>query len=751
MRTKITAVVGVVVAVGVLALVSRSGDDSAVTVDPIEPVSNAAPSGAGGLAEPEATAETDPFTRIRLGDLGAPVTSSASCDRARGRAAELRAELALELTADDRAAAEQSVGDALARGQTEADGYDLFAGGAALEARFVAAAWGALEAAAREWRPAFVSNVGVYLLYLDRLDDAELKLRCARELDPRSPFTIEAQAMLAKKRSDCDDAKRLIALAVQLLPGDMNVRYTAGIVHHDCGDRARALQYLRAAERLMPDDETVREALRAVTATGDETLPREPDALDRLLDECLAFLDETVARAELASDYGNLVQAELYAGDWSDVDFAENARSHAASHRERIRTFEALAREGQSGSPEAFAWNQTVYACVDAYSEAAYDYEEVLVHTTPFMVMAAAMRMEPEVYARHYSKGFEDLRARTGRGWHGFSDLEYVLLDEDDRFEEALLSVDDALDSCLQATNNRAGRAACHRAWCGAAVPLWEAYRNGVAANMVRAEAGFADAAEDYGIYWLDYASRVSDFTARSVEALLPVPASPGAQRQQAEAIVQIARIRTDAMIEALAMRLGETYGSLQNALLAAPPEVLSAADSGPNGRGYLCPQDRPGEVPIDPPLDPFLEALKAATSGSADVAVDCEVSIGEFTVNVKPTRSGAEVKLSQRSSENNRISAAIVAKPGGRFGGEVSYSKGGVAPPVLGPVGVAAKATVKLWGEAGGGRAPSYGAQIEGKAGFGSELEGVGKAACYVFSAKARFDARAFADSLRA
>jgi hypothetical protein len=260
---------------------------------------------------------------------------------------------------------------------------------------------------------------------------------------------------------------------------------------------------------------------------------------------------------------------------------------------------------------------------------------------------------------------------------------------------------------------------------------------------MMSAEGGFADAAEDYGNYWLDYLQRVNDFASRSIEALQPIASPPGAQQQQADGIAQLVRIRTDGMTQFLVAKLGETNGFLQNALRYAPDEVLAAADSGPNGRGSLCTQQRPDDVAVDPPLDPFLEALAAAASGGVEgQPFDCEVKVGNFSVNVKAVGRGVEVKLSEKVGTDT--SAAVVAKPGARFGGEVSYSRSGSAH------GVAAKATVKLWGEAGGGRGASYGAQVEGKLGVGVTAGGQG-VSCYFVSAKATFNARAFADSLRA
>jgi hypothetical protein len=77
-----------------------------------------------------------------------------------------------------------------------------------------------------------------------------------------------------------------------------------------------------------------------------------------------------------------------------------------------------------------------------------------------------------------------------------------------------------------------------------------------------------------------------------------------------------------------------------------------------------------------------------------------------------------------------------------GRVGAEVSYSAAG------GSHGIVGDASVKIASRSGGGGQRELTAQLEGKVGAGINLKGI-EAACYPFSGKMTFNARAFADSL--
>jgi tetratricopeptide (TPR) repeat protein len=638
----------------------------------------------------------------------------------------LLAEFEAKVAPADRQAAAAVVREAAAKGQPEAEGYDLFAGGEMLKGNFTTAAWGALKAAGLAWKASFVANAAVYLSHLDRLDDADALLSCAGELDPRSPFVIEAQAMLALRRNDCDRAKERIALAVRLLPGDMNVRYSAGVIHHKCGDRAAALRYLRDAELLMPDDEVVKEAIKVVDPAS-ASRPRQPDALDRLVEECLAFLDEMEARGGITSDYYQAASREIWGPAHTPEDFARDLRQHAQDSRQEIARYVREARDERGGAPDPFAWNQVVYACVDAYTDAIYEYQRLYASPGRAVVLSAALGMDLVAYSSRCK---------------GQRDLEFVFLDEDKRFEEGIRPAAERLNACLNRGGTDAQRDACYRAFCDDALPVLKKYIANATANMAAAEAGFPGAAEDYANLILSYVDRGADYTARALKAMKPTPANADLGAQVARNIADLSKLRLDGSVEFTVARLSESHQTLRSALEYGPQELRAAADDDPErGKFRLCPQTRPDPVPVDPPIDPFLDALRAATTVEAGPNVfDCEVKAGAFSVQVKSSGGrDLSVKLSEKVGD---VSYGASVGTGGRVGGEVSYSQSASSH------GVAVKGSVKLWGEARRGGAVNYGAQVEGKMGVGVTYKGQGLA-CYLVSGKATFNARVFAARL--
>ncbi|MDQ3439729.1 MAG: hypothetical protein M3478_05205, partial [Planctomycetota bacterium] len=152
--------------------------------------------------------------------------------------------------------------------------------------------------------------------------------------------------------------------------------------------------------------------------------------------------------------------------------------------------------------------------------------------------------------------------------------------------------------------------------------------------------------------------------------------------------------------------------------------------------------QDGSPAVNMDEELDPFLAALKAATTVEYGMGLDCEVKIGGVGFSVKAKSvNDVQVGVSKKIG-NVGVSGNINSK--GRYGGDVSYSQSAGG----GAYGAVGKATVKVWGKARGDGSRDYGAQVEGKVGVGVTFKGV-EAACYPFSGKVTFNARAFAAAL--
>ena len=126
-----------------------------------------------------------------------PPGVSVDCQATYKLALQLTREYDAKLPSAERTVAETVVERAVGKGSSRADGYNEYGGGAMMQAQYAWAAWGSLKAATLDWTPLHITNVGIYLSYLNRLDEAGIFLQCASKLAPQSPFVIEARAMLA--------------------------------------------------------------------------------------------------------------------------------------------------------------------------------------------------------------------------------------------------------------------------------------------------------------------------------------------------------------------------------------------------------------------------------------------------------------------------------------------------------------------------------------------------------------------------
>ena len=649
----------------------------------------------------------------------------AGCAPARARAQELLKEFNTRVSATDRADAQAAVQEAARKGQGRADGYNAFAAGAMLQARFTAAAWGALEASALAWNATHVANTGVFLIYLDRPEDAGRFLGCAREMDPRSPFVIEAQAMLAYQRKDCANATKLIEEAVRLLPGDMNVRYAAGIIHFKCGDRAKAKQYLLMAREQKPDDKTVQQALKVVDPAG-QSASQPKDELRQLIEECFRFLDEMVARGELVSRMLNRVREAEMGPGWKPQDYRAHLRKHVEENKREISKREKTARDS-AGRPYPPAWNLALYQCVAAHIEAVYDYQQMFNYIQKLSLMAAAMRTDPLLLAQKLT---HDINTPSGHRFLPSRLVDYLLYDGRTKYIEALKPA-----------------AKLHgAAFCAVAVPAWQAYRAAVVANMRAAQGGFPAAAENYANYWLSFANQASDYARRAVAAMKPT--ADGSHKTLAEYVNRAydSRIGTYT-IGAVSDFLLNMRRDLVEALDAAPKAVSAAAAGRPRGPFAECEQEDPEKTSLEAELDKLVAALKDASKvEGGPTGFDCEVKVGAFEVNIKSAGGRhLEVKVSEEvGGKSYGLSGTTENRTGlDRFGVEASYGETDISAE-----GVTVKAEVKLWGEAEANGKIDYGAEVEGKLGAGVSMAG-GTLACYFVQAKVKFNARVFVETL--
>ena len=92
-----------------------------------------------------------------------------------------------------------------------------------------AASWCGLNAIANQWTGQFVTNCGVYLIHVNKLDDALALLNCAYASGYRSPYLFEALSTLFHLRGEKDKAIQEIELAEELAPDDPAIIAEASI------------------------------------------------------------------------------------------------------------------------------------------------------------------------------------------------------------------------------------------------------------------------------------------------------------------------------------------------------------------------------------------------------------------------------------------------------------------------------------------------------------------------------------------
>lgn len=325
-----------------------------------------------------------------------PAGVSVDCQATYKLALQLTQEYDAKLPVTERTVAETVVDREVGKGSSRADGYNEYGGGAMMQAQYAWAAWGSLKAATLEWNPLHITNVGIYLSYLNRLDDAGIFLQCASKLAPQSPFVIEARAMLAYRKSDYKTATQLIEQAVQMMPGDMNVRYTAGVIFFKAGDRQRAKQFLNDAEQIAPGNKTIIEALKVVNPGGQSSPPPQ-DALRKLVDECFRFMDDMLARGETAGRYVEemkVIEGSSQPGGPVGGDAYATMRLAVLQSKEDITNLEKRTREKQN-SARSVDWNATLQSCIIAYLTTTTNYQQIIIDKGVDIVIANALGITP--------------------------------------------------------------------------------------------------------------------------------------------------------------------------------------------------------------------------------------------------------------------------------------------------------------------------------------------------------------------
>jgi Flp pilus assembly protein TadD len=675
----------------------------------------------------------------------------ADCESVRSRASQMLQELDVKVSPADRQQAEAVAADTAKKGNRVADGYSLFAAAALMRAQYKIALWGELKAAILEWSPRHVSNVAAYLVYLDRLDEAQSFLRCASTMNPQSPFIIETNAMLSYRRKDFANAEKLITQAVVLLPKDMNVRYSAGIISYRAGDRAKAREYLHDAQNRAPHDPTVAQALKVVDPTAATAKTATPDPMRKQIDECMRFMDELLVLGEKAAKVRNEIDRETGGKGNVAADALDSLRNRVTTEKKNIAALEQSTRQmieqykakvGREFPNAPSAWNSVLQECITDYFHTLRDYENIFparVHAGESIIIAAAMHQSALGVAR---------KGKVESGNYVVQDEAKKFSDEADRLYRELHTCEEKCAQQFRGDQLLGCIKRCKEAYCFEAVPLWYAERDKIEANAQAAQAGWPRIAADYINYWLDYADRAKDYGKRTL-AIMKVnrndPQNPEVfARQTYQDDIQ------NEVFRGVLQNLTNARTELTDELASVPRildrsgQLLDIAD---------CRQKPPEAVGLVEALDQIVDAFKEATEYDASFHLpECELELGPFKVEVKPfAENEVNLELTGKGGESPWSVAASTDLD--RWGVEVGYSESEMIQPLSefggSEFGLVGEVGATAWGEGKRGGQADYGVSLYTKGGVGLEKEGAGKVACYIWGGEAKVNVRVLAERL--
>ena len=613
------------------------------------------------------------------------------------------------------------------RERSPADAFEAAAGASFLKGETAQAASASLQALLLEWTPRHTANAGVARMYLGKHEEAASFVACARSLDPNLVFAIEAQALLAHRRKDCASAKRLIDEVVMRMPRDANARYSAGIIHFKCGDRAGAERELRAAVDLAGVDPVMTAAL-AVVAPGAAPKSATPPEVRRKIDELNRFMDEAVATAERDRDM--LVKIAAIGGQGGASDgvnrAVERLKQTIAVGKAQIERLEAASQKQAAQYPQfaAPAWNALLAECVRQYFRVTADLyraREPDQGTGQTIVVAASFGQQPLAFA-------ERMR-NSGKGW--------VIQDLAKPYE-----------AVVRANTNIPGVGIrCE--------PIRESYRElvqRVAASKDALADGLPRAAADYSNQWLQYAAQAADYAKRTAMV------TRFAKSEAADKDRWTTHVRN-------------MYAAdIGNAVLADVKRFLAATQSraASDVRGVpawmqglrigICDKEPSPPASLADALAALLDALGKAGSYDASFDTpDCTLAIGSVKISCKPlafegvkaTLSGPVKVSATVTGERMGVDASVGSFSGGsRGGGRMNVASTSTEASAY---GIQGELGVSSWIEQGANGQSNAFVQAKGTLGVGIDAEGLGSVGCELFSATAKFNLRAFAEALAA
>ncbi len=674
-----------------------------------------------------------------------PASVSADCHSTYKRALQLIQEYDTKLSSEDQRIAHEVIERSLKKGASAASGYNEYGGGEMMKGKFIAAAWGSLKAATLEWNPTHVGNVGIYLSYLNRFDDAEIFLQCAGNLTSHDPFVIEGKAMLAYRKKDYSTAMKLIEQAVRMMPGDMNVLYSAGVIFYKAGDRARAKQYLEQAKRIAPQYKTIIEALKVVDPSGQTTPGVNSDSLSKLVQECFQFMDHMLARGEAIGKYVEEIKVIEGTSDPRGAvggDIFETMRVAVLENKKEITILEARVRRKEN-TAKTVDWNATLQACITAYLTTTVNYQQIINDKGVDLIIAQAM----DIAATR-------LVERLKRHDNGNS-YRYVILDEKFKYYLVEEPAREIFKAGYKRCEGRDDHEACikpyRETYCSTVIPVWQGHWKNVAANMSSIESGYPAAINDYAKRWNRLTNYAAEYCKRAISTLRPIPDGE-LKMLPPESRAVIISVSTPQAYANTTRKLYDNYfGSMTSFIVEAVLSmshfaVIDALDTAPaaflHSAFYTdeCYKKQPEKGNLDLELEKLINAFKEASEYEPNLQPECELEIGDWKTTYKPFSSDNSPDL-----ENSNVKITVDPannRWGGEFGSDVATAETNYGP-------LRGELSVKFWAEGNivGGQL-DYGVQLEGKVGLGLKKKGIGGFGCYIPQTY-KFNARAFGAAL--
>ena len=209
----------------------------------------------------------------------APAMITAPCQDARQRADQLVTEFERLISPQSKASAEQSVSKP-EPGVSSAKAWGDYAAATLMTGDTSTAAWAGLRAANIRWSGETTTNAGVYLFHAGKTQDALQLLTCAYGSGYRSPYLLEALAVVHHAGGNVGEARQFINQAKQSEPNDVMIETEASFINTGGPPPARPPQReLDGLDEAITElDEHAQRALNSIKAQADEIDQSIPDA-----------------------------------------------------------------------------------------------------------------------------------------------------------------------------------------------------------------------------------------------------------------------------------------------------------------------------------------------------------------------------------------------------------------------------------------------------------------------------------------